>query len=225
MWPGSQEEIDDLIEAYEQHSGSLPKIMEEIPHSQHDDEPRFIKIINDLIASKQLKSTPTWKKTSTDEKARAQRGKAAAKSAQEAEAHAKELGVWDEFYGDKRKGKRKSDATAGDEGVEKGEDALAALILRRQKDREGGLDRLAAKYAKIEEEERARKKGKKAKGGKKGDIDAGEEPASGPQVSQLRLSVSPARTYSGQDISDADFEALQAKMFGGREKAKKGKAK
>lgn len=161
--------MDDLVEAYEEHAGSLPKIMEEIPHSQHTDEPRFIKIINDMISSKRLKATASWKKSSTDEKARAKRGKAAAKAAVEAEAHAKELGVWDEFYGNGKKGKRKSDASAD---KAEGEDALAALILRRQKEREGGLDRLAAKYARIEEEERAKKRGKKGKGGTK---DGGEE--------------------------------------------------
>ena len=158
--------------------------MEEIPHSQYTDESRFIKLINDLISNKKLTQTPLWKRTSTDEKARAKREKAASKSAKEAEAHAKELGVWDEFYGEGKKGKRKSDARDKDDGGSagagtggSGEDALAALILRRQKDREGGLDRLAEKYARIEEEERAKKKGKKAnakgKKGEKEEVDTG----------------------------------------------------
>lgn len=138
--------------------------MEDIPHSQHSDEKRFTETINGLIKAGKLESTPTWRKTSTDEKARAKREKAAAKSAKEAEAHAKELGVWDEFYGNGKKGKRKSDAA--DQAGDDGDAGLAALILRRQKEREGGLDRLAEKYARIEEEERARKKGKKAKGRK-----------------------------------------------------------
>lgn len=166
-----------MIEAYEKHRGSLPKLMEEIPHSQHSDETRFIKIINDLISNNKLSSTATWKKSSTDEQARLKREKAATKSAREAEAHAKELGVWEEFYGDKKKGKRKSDATNdGTSAADNGEDGLAALILRRQKDREGGLNRLAEKYARIEEEERAKKKGKKAKakGGKSGNDHADE---------------------------------------------------
>ena len=159
------------MEAYEKHNGSLPKLMDEIPHSQQSDEVRFVRIINDLISTNKLTGTPLWKRTSTDEKARAKREKAASKEAKQAEDMAKELGVHDEFYGDRKKGKRKSDAkddagTGGDGAGGGGEDALAALILRRQKDREGGLDRLAEKYAKIEEEERARKKGKKAKGKK-----------------------------------------------------------
>jgi DnaJ family protein C protein 9 len=133
--------------------------MEEIPHSQYTDEARFIKSINSLIDSGTLKSTASWKKSSTDDKASKKRAEKASKSAQEAESHAKELGIWDEMFGTGKKGKRKSDAK------DDGEDGLAALILRRQKDREGGLDRLAEKYRKIEEEERAKKvKRKKGKG-------------------------------------------------------------
>jgi len=149
--------------------------MEEIPHSQYKDETRFITLINTLIASNTIKSTPIWKKTSTDEKASRKRAEKANKSAQDAENHAKELGIWDEMFGTGKKGKRKSDAN----GTETGEDGLAALILKRQKDREGGLDRLAEKYRKIEEEERAKKsKGKKTKG-KKNDEDGH---AGGPPV-------------------------------------------
>jgi DnaJ family protein C protein 9 len=145
--------------------------MEEIPHSQYTDEARFIKSINSLIDSNTLKATPTWKKTSTDDKASKKRAEKAIKSAQEAESHAKELGIWDEMFGTGKKGKRKSDAK------DEGEDGLAALILRRQKDREGGLDRLAEKYRKIEEEERAKKvKGKKGKGKGKVQKDEGGGP-------------------------------------------------
>jgi hypothetical protein len=151
--------------------------MEEVPHSQFIDEQRLTKLINSLISDGKLETTPTWKKTSTDEKARSKREKAAAKSAKEAEAHAKELGVWEEFYGNGKKGKRKSDAR--DEADP--EAGLAALILKRQKEREGGLDRLAEKYKKLEEEERAKKKGKKGKGKK----DQDEEEIGGHPVSEI----------------------------------------
>lgn len=162
------------MEAYERHNGSLPKLVDEIPHSQQMDEPRYITIINDLISQKKLTETPLWKKTSTDVDARAKREKKAAKEAKEAEALAKELGLYDK----PKKGKRKSDSNAKDDAGD-GEDALAAMILRRQKDREGGLDRLAEKYAKIEEEERARKKGKKSKGKKNDEeVDTGVQKVS-----------------------------------------------
>jgi len=153
--------------------------MEEIPHSQYKDEGRFIKSINSLIDSNTLQSTPTWKKTSTDDKASKKRAEKASKSAQEAESHAKELGIWDEMFGTGKKGKRKSDAK--DDG---GEDGLAALILRRQKDREGGLDRLAEKYRKIEEEERAKRvKGKKGKGKVQKDESGGPPVCTSPWMS------------------------------------------
>lgn len=164
-----------MIGAFEKHSGSLPKIMEEIPHSQFIDEARLTKLINSLITAGKLQTTPTWKKTSTDDKARAKREKAAAKSAKEAEAHAKELGVWEEFYGNGKKGKRKSDAREEADP----EAGLAALILKRQKEREGGLDRLAEKYKRLEEEERAKKKGKKAKGKKEEPEEMAGHPVSG----------------------------------------------
>jgi DnaJ family protein C protein 9 len=154
--------------------------MEEIPHSQHHDEERFITIVNSLIESNTLKSTPTWKKSSTDEKARTRRKDNAEKEGKDAEKHAKELGIWDELYAGGKKGKRKSDAR--DEPS--GEDGLAALILKRQKSREGELDRLAEKYRKIEEEERAKKRGKGKKGKK-------EESQDGPPV---RLAISRVTT-------------------------------
>jgi len=82
--------------------------MTHIPHSTHEDEPRIITIITDLIKKKKLKSTPTWISTSKDEKAKMVRKKGADKEAREAEELAKELGVWDEFYGRGRpqKGRR-----------------------------------------------------------------------------------------------------------------------
>jgi len=153
--------------------------MEEIPHSQYTDEGRFIKSINSLIDSNTLKSTAAWKKTSTDDKASKKRAEKAIKSAQEAESHAKELGIWDEMFGTGKKGKRKSDAK------DEGEDGLAALILRRQKDREGGLDRLAEKYRKIEEEERAKKVKGKGKKGKVQKDESGGPPVCTPDRNEL----------------------------------------
>ncbi|OXG76487.1 DNAJ domain-containing protein [Cryptococcus neoformans Gb118] len=185
-YQGSDEEKDDIISAYNSTSGSLPDILSYIPHSSHTDESRFITLINSLIADGELESTPKWKKTSTDEKARAKRAKAGEKAAKEAEKAAKELGVWDEFYGSGKKGKRQSDKNKEEEG---GEGALQALILKRQRERESAFDAMEEKYRRLEEESRAKKKAKKGKGTKK-------------------------ETEGMPKISDADFEALQAKMFG-----------
>ncbi|GFZ50788.1 hypothetical protein JCM24511_08546 [Saitozyma sp. JCM 24511] len=221
-YQGSEEETEDLISAYTESRGSLPDILSMIPHSTFTDEPRLIGSVNELISSGKLKSTKTWVRTSTDEKSRAKRQKLGKKEALEAEEAAKELGVWDEFYGSGTKGTRKGDEKGSgkkdkkekkdkkDEEADGGEDKLAALILKRQREREGGLDALAEKYRRIEEEEREKKKAKKATKGKK---------ANGNEAADLDENGMP-------EISDADFEALQAKMFGGKDKsASGGKAK
>lgn len=133
--------------------------MEHVPHSQQSDEERFIKAINESITSGKLPLLDKWTKTSTDQKARDKRARAAAGEAAEAEKMAKELGVHEEFFGSGKKGKRKSD-TGGPK--EDGDDALKALIVKRQKQRSSGLDTLAEKYARIEAEAKAKrtKKGK-----------------------------------------------------------------
>lgn len=143
--------MTDLKEAYTTCKGSLPAILKHIPHATHDDESRLVKAINGLIADGSLEPTKKWTTSSTDTSAKTKRAKAAASQAKEAEAAAKELGVWDEFYGSGKKGKRNGD---------KDESGLQALILKRQQDRSGALDALADKYAKLDEKERARGKGK-----------------------------------------------------------------
>lgn len=160
---GSGEEKGDIISAYNSASGSLPDILSYIPHSSHLDEPRFITLINSLITDGELESTPKWKKTSTDEKARAKRVKAGEKAAKEAEKVAKELGVWDEFYGSGKKGKRQADKSDKNTEEERGEGTLQALILKRQRERESAFDAMEEKYRKIEEDARAKKKAKKGK--------------------------------------------------------------
>jgi len=136
--------------------------MHSIPHSDYNDETRFISLINESIADGTLESTKVWQKTSTDESAKRRRAAKGKKEAQEAEETAKELGVWDEFYGSGKKGKRQGDETKA--GKDDGEDGLQALISKRQRVRGNGLDAMEEKYRKIEEEARARKKAKSGKG-------------------------------------------------------------
>ena len=102
------------------------------------------------------------------------RKKKSAKEADEAEALAKEIGVWDEFYGSgkptdkaakKQKGKQKAN-----EGSEEDVSALQALILKRKKNMGGFFENLAAKYA--EPEPSARSGGSR---GKKRTADVGED--------------------------------------------------
>ncbi|GAA5931753.1 uncharacterized protein JCM15063_001559 [Sporobolomyces koalae] len=143
-YQGSQEEQDDLFDAYTSAKGDLEIILDSIMCSTHDDEERFVKLINQAIESNELEATSKWKKMSKDTKAKEQRKKKADKEAKEAEKAARELGVHDKLYGDKGKGKGKSKAQgeAGDD-----EAALKALIQgNRDKRMSSLMDSLEAKY-------------------------------------------------------------------------------
>lgn len=106
------------------------------------DDERFRRIIDEAIESGDVKAYKAYTKESA--KSKQARVKAAQGEALEAEDYAKELGVHDKLFGDKKggsKGKGKS------KGKESPEDALAALISSRQKDRgEDFFDHLAEKY-------------------------------------------------------------------------------
>jgi DnaJ family protein C protein 9 len=233
---GSEEEVEDITAAYESSGGSLDEIMRHIPHSTFDDEPRFIVLVDALIAAGTLAATPAWVKGSKDEKARLVREKAGRKEAREAEQLAKELGVWDEFYGSGKQGPRRGKgkgqavdeklprgnskapnkgkqaaATATEDEDEDAEDvsSLQALILKRKGQRKeelgGFFDSLAAKYA---EPESSTKKGKR----RKRDADDGNDDAG--ESLKKKVKVAPV----APEISDAEFEALQAKLFGDKAK-------
>lgn len=126
--------------------------MTHIPFSTIEDEPRFVSVIQEMIHSKELPDLKSWHASIKDDKSKAARKRVAKREAQEAEKAAKELGLWDEFYGSGKKGDRKGKGKANDEDQHQGgEDhsALQALILAKQKKREGIFDNLAAKYADV----------------------------------------------------------------------------
>lgn len=207
MFVGSSEEIEDLKEAYNTTNGELGEMMTYIPHSTHDDEARFVLIVTDLIKKKQLKSTSTWVSSSKDEKAKLVRKKESDKEAKEAEEMAKELGVWDEFYGSgkaaEKKGKSKAKGKDTEEEADEDHSALQALILKKkEKNMDGFFDSLAAKYS-----EPAPKKGK----GKKRTYDTAEEDESPKKKSRSNVPPPP-------EIDDEEFSKLQEKLFGGKEK-------
>ncbi|KAH7930789.1 DnaJ-domain-containing protein [Leucogyrophana mollusca] len=211
-YQGTSEEVDDLKAAYTLTKGSLGEIMTHIPHSTMDDEPRFIIALSDLIAKGELPILPLWESSSKDEKARLVRKKQGDREAKEAEKLAKELGVWDEFYGSgktgARKGKGKGKETDAQE--EDGEDhsALQALILRRKKDRSGFFDNLAAKYTKMETgpTKKAAKGKKRGKAVDESDVEDMESPKKKPKTSALEP----------PEIDDEDFAKLQQKLFGNK---------
>ena len=201
---GSSEEIEDLKTAYHNTNGSLAELMSFVAHSTHDDESRFIIIIEDLIKKGQLSATPIWLSSSKDEKAKLGRKKQGEKEAKEAEVVAKELGVWDEFYGSGKKtertakGKRKDNTEAD---ADEDHSALQALILRKkQKNMDGFFDSLAAKYSEPTPKDSSRSKGKK-----RGN-DTTEEDKSPKKKS--RLNPPPP------EIDDEEFAKLQEKLFG-----------
>lgn len=201
-YQGSSEEVADLKAAYLETEGSLGEIMKHIPHSTVDDEPRFIRIVSDLIRQGDLPDLPIWRSTSKDEKAKLVRKKQGEKEAKEAEELARELGVWDEFYGSgkigarKSKGKDRADGTAADE---EDHSTLQALILQRQKKRNGFLDNLAAKYAELEEAPSKSKggKGKKRKPPTSGEPDEEDEVPSPKKRRQEPASPASAKVKRG----------------------------
>ncbi|KAA1471186.1 DnaJ-domain-containing protein [Dentipellis sp. KUC8613] len=207
-YQGSDEEVDDLKQAYTNTDGSIDEIMKHIPHSTHDDEARFIVLISKLIRDGELPSRPTWESSIKDEKAKLVRKKQADKEAKEAEDLARELGVWDEFYGSgkagPRKGKGKGKAKK-DEEDEGDVSALQALILKKQKKAGGFLDSLAAKYA----EPKPRGKGKRKS--KDEEVEEAEEPPK-------KRKRGAATAADPPEIDDAEFEKLQKKLFGDKAK-------
>ncbi|TFY82089.1 hypothetical protein EWM64_g1920 [Hericium alpestre] len=217
-YQGSDEEVQDLKKAYLDTEGSIDEIMTYIPHSTHDDESRFIVQIASLIKEGDLPALPAWESSIRDEKAKLVRRKQADKEAKEAEALARELGVWDEFYGSgkagPRKGKRKAKAKDKEpegEGEREDEDedhsALQALILKKKGNTDSFLDGLAAKYA----EPKPRGKGKRK--AKVPDDEAEDRDAEPPKKKRRGAPAMP-------DIDDAEFEKLQQKLFADKDKDK-----
>ncbi|KAJ3525172.1 hypothetical protein NMY22_g10686 [Coprinellus aureogranulatus] len=219
-YQGSQEEVQDLRSAYLETNGSIDEIMTYIPHSTHEDEARFVIIISSLIAKNELKTTATWEKGLKDEKAKLARKKAGEKEAKEAEELAKELGVWDEFYGtgrpsERKKSKGKETESAGGEGDEDFSALQALIMKKRQKNANDLVDSLVAKYAP--------KSKAKAKGKKRAREDDDEEEI---QTSKKSRDAEPP------DIAEEEFTKLQEKLFGNGArssaadaKPKKGKGK
>ncbi|KAJ3956085.1 hypothetical protein N0V92_007379 [Colletotrichum tropicale] len=149
-YKGSDEEKDDVLIAYEQAKGDMDKIYETVMLSNVlEDDERFRKIIDEAIAAEDVTAYKRYTKESKLSKAA--RIKAAKGEADEAEEYAKELGVHDKLFGDKKgKGKKK--------GKDSGENDLAALIKSNQSKRAGFLDDLAAKYGATSQPKKGKKR-------------------------------------------------------------------
>ncbi|KAH7027911.1 DnaJ domain-containing protein [Microdochium trichocladiopsis] len=144
IYKRSDEEKDDILVAYEKFEGDMDAIYETVMLSNVlEDDDRFRAIIDEAITNKDV---PAFKKyTKESKKSKEARIKAARDEGDEAEEYAKELGVHDKLFGNKKdagkKGKSKKSSEAD----------LLALIQGNQKSRQQAqndfLDNIAAKYA------------------------------------------------------------------------------
>ncbi|XP_071532524.1 dnaJ homolog subfamily C member 9 [Panulirus ornatus] len=135
----SEEEMNDLKQAYIDGKGDMEYILSNVLCSTIDDEPRYRKIIKGWIKNEEVPNFNHFSKESRGKK-EARKRKAAAE-AEEAEEMKKELGL---------------DDTA---------DSLKALILKRNKNRveemDSFYDSLAAKYGGASGKKKSSKKGGK----------------------------------------------------------------
>ncbi|KAG9485122.1 dnaJ homolog subfamily C member 9 [Eleutherodactylus coqui] len=140
-YKGSEEERADIIQTYMDFEGDMDDIMESVILAEIDDEPRIRDIIEKAIKKKEVPAYDAFVKES--KKKRVQRKKRAHEEAVEAEAMKKEVGLGD------------------------GEDALTALIQKKQQNRHKNVDdfmaQLEAKYC-----TNTKKGGKKPTTSKKG---------------------------------------------------------
>lgn len=130
--------------AYEKYKGDMDAVYETVMLSNVlEDDERFREIIDAAIESGDVKA---FKKYTGESKAKREARTAEARGeAGEAEEYAKELGVHEKLFGEDKKGKGKGKAKG--KAKSNDEDALAALIMGRQKERgDAFLDQLAEKY-------------------------------------------------------------------------------
>jgi len=205
LYQGGDEELEDLKEAYTKHEGNLPDILDSIPHSNYTDESRLIARLKPLIASGDLPKFRKWDKTVSDKGAAKERKKQGKAEEAEAEEMAKELGVWDEFYGSGKKGKRQGKGKKEQAKEEDDTSALQALILKKRQNAGSFLDNLAAKYA--EPEKKSKAKGKKRAGD---EDDEDESP-----TKKIKKDVHDEL----DELDDEAFKKLQEGMFGNRKDA------
>ncbi|KAH8811974.1 DnaJ domain-containing protein [Xylogone sp. PMI_703] len=135
-YKGSDDEKDDILEAYTQSKGKMDAIYETVMLSNPlDDDERFRKIIDAAIADGSVRSYKAYThESAASKRARVEEAKG---EAEEAMAYAKELGVEDKLFGKKGKGGKKHNDEAD----------LAALIQSRAASRGSFLDALEEKYA------------------------------------------------------------------------------
>lgn len=221
-----------MYDAYSSTDGSLVEILNTVPCANVlADEERFVALIQEGIRTHQLEKLKGWTASLNDSKGREKMRRNAHKEAAEAEEHAKELGIWDEVFGDGKKRPRKT-ASAEEsskpakrsrgkknEAEADGEDedlgGLAAMIQRRQASRGGGIGSLIARLeadAHAEADERHKTRGGKGKRERRDPLaprlEAGEPSEEEFLAAQQRL------LNKGKESAGATTEAKPAKGKG-----------
>lgn len=150
-YQNSDDERNDILQAYRDHKGSLEGIFSAVPCSNIlDDEKRFIRVVNDALRNHDLEPTPAWSELFSDQgkKMRKALRKKAHTEANEAEAYAKELGVWDDLFGKKRNAPAKPTSTEEDDvDLEGLRAAMRAKASKRAASFDAMLTQLEAKHA------------------------------------------------------------------------------
>jgi DnaJ family protein C protein 9 len=137
-YQGSDEEKQDLLEAYEKFEGDMDQIYDSVMLSNVlDDDVRFRTIIDKAIADEEVEAFPKYvDETEGEKKARI---KSAQKEAKQAEKHAKKIEA------DKKK--KAAASSKASSGPAVGDDDLLAMITKRQQDRgQGFMAHLEEKY-------------------------------------------------------------------------------
>ncbi|THW76841.1 DnaJ-domain-containing protein [Aureobasidium pullulans] len=145
-YKGSDEEREALLAAYTKYKGDMGKVYQQVMVSNPAvDEERFRGIINEAIEKEEVEAHVKF--TQESQKSIDRRIAAAKEEHEEADEHAKKLGL------DKKGNKGKGKGKAGEGDLS----SLAAMIQQRNKGRsEDFLDNLAEKYGAA-----PKKKGKK----------------------------------------------------------------
>jgi DnaJ family protein C protein 9 len=145
-YKASDEEKDDLLAAYEEAQGKMDTVYQVVMLSDpREDETRFREIIDTAIEGGDVKSYRAY--THETKRQREKRIKEYDEEGAEAMEYAEQLGVADKLFNRDKK--------------PSGEDALKALIQKRQQGRGSFLDQLEAKYASKSASKPKSKKGSK----------------------------------------------------------------
>lgn len=135
---GSEEERNDVLQAYDQHGGRLQHIMDSVMFAEEGEELRIIALIDSLIESGEITATKAY----TKDKAKAENDAKDTKKANQ------------------RKRKQATKAAQSEE-------ALSALIKAQQQNRQRQASALASILSKYENDDLEDNGGRKAKRAKK----------------------------------------------------------